>query len=178
MFKSMVFAGMMAATVSAQGGVTQMSHPRGEAALKAAALAAPKPPETMNEVLSAQNYLFTHLFELFDVNQDGALSPDEWLEYIFSSYAVYNKAKDGHLLSDEFAEFINGPTSHPFGVGRQPVSRIEAMFRNLDHGNKGYLAIEDFRDEAMKYFRANDVNRDGLVTPAEMQEVANRPRPR
>jgi hypothetical protein len=148
-----------------------MSRPKGEAALHAAHLASPQPPTNNHEVIFAMGYLSTHRFELFDENQDGALTPDEWLEAEFAACAVYNVKRDGRLLLEEFAQTINGPTDKPFSVGAQPLHRIEAQFRALDRGHKGYLTIEDFRERAMKTFRLNDVNRNGLVTKAEIDEV-------
>jgi hypothetical protein len=168
MFRFVGLAMIVSLAPFTQGSAAQMSHARGEAALHAAKLAAPHVPETLDDVIRTSVYLDVHRFELFDANHDGALTPEEWQEYVFTSYAVHNKARDGRILRDEFAAVINGPKQQPFTVGTMPTSTIESLFRSLDQGHKGYLTIDDLRDEAMKTFRKSDKNGDGKVTDEEL----------
>lgn len=149
--------------------------PAGEASMKAAKLAAPKPPETPDDILRVAAYFQQRRMTLFDQNGDGALSPDEWLEYHFAYTATYNVKGDGRILLSEFAQSINGPVAHPLPSLR-PRKEIERLFRQRDRGNKGYLVIEDLRDDATGWFRLNDLNRDNRVTEAEIYEVATRNR--
>jgi Ca2+-binding EF-hand superfamily protein len=169
--------GLAASLVLAQGGAFAMSLPIGQAAMRAARLAAPKPPETAEDVLRVAAYLQRHRMELFDQNSDGVLSFDEWLEYHFTYVSTYNVKGDGRILLEEFAQSINGPEAHPFSTMR-PWHEIERLFRKFDRAGKGYLTIEDYREDAMRSFRINDVNRDGSVTEAEINEVATRNRRR
>ena len=151
-----------------------MSFPAGEMALKAANLAAPTKPTTAAEVLSAMGYINKHRFELFDTNQDGALTADDWLEMSFATYAVFNKQRDGRLTLEDYSQVFTGPVEHPFPGASSRSKEIAKRFRTKDRAAKGYLTIEDFREDAAQNFKLNDVNRDGLVTQAEINEVAGR----
>ena len=126
-----------------------------EAAIAAARIAAPRPPETVAEVIRAMNYLTLHKWELFDANHDGALSPDEWLEFIFSTYCVFNASEDERILFTEYAQVKNGPVHDPF-LSLQPMRELHAQFDSLDHGHKGYLTIDDFRRARPGVIRGND----------------------
>lgn len=150
---------------------------RGRIAVAAARIAAPHPPQTLGEVMRAMNYLTLHKWELFDTNHDGRLSRDEWLEFYFSTYCVFNVNGDGRILFDEFEQLINGPTHERLSFPT-PMRDVHAQFDALDHGHKGYLTIDDFRGLAQSQFEADDLNHDGFVTQAELTELALRHSPR
>lgn len=152
-----------------------MPNSMGQAAIVAARLAAPRPPETLAEYIRAMNYLTDHKWDLFDANHDGSLSREEWLEFTFSAYLIFNESGDGKVKFAEYAQFINGPAHHPL-LSLRSMRELHVQFAALDHGNKGYLSIEDFRGVAESFFLENDLNHDGFVTQAELTEVATRNR--
>jgi len=156
------------------GGAHAAEYLPGSLAIKAAALASPTPPQTARDVGQAMGYLDGHRLELFDADHDGSYDVNEWLEYSFAPYLVYNVQRDGRLTPDEYAQFFQGPREHPYPNIGPNIREIEQRFRRLDRGNKGYLTIEDFRGEATANFRENDVNHDGHVTQAEIEEVGRR----
>jgi Ca2+-binding EF-hand superfamily protein len=177
MKKGLLLTALVAAAALAHGASASPLE-KGEAAIRAAALAAPMPPTTTHELGMAMGYLIKHTFELFDQDKDGSLTFDEFLEYHFASYLVFNVERDGRLTFEEYRESYAGPPAHPFTIPHPSDRDIERRFHALDRAKKGYLTIDDFREEAMQYFRANDVNRDGRVTQEEMDEVARGGRPR
>jgi hypothetical protein len=171
--RPILFVAVLGVLTVFHGAAIAVDYPLGETAMKAAHLAAPVKPTTASEVLSAVGYINRHRFELFDANQDGALTPDEWLEMNFATYVIFNKQRDGHLTLEDYTQFFMGPTEHPFPGGTaRSAHEIEGHFKKLDRANKGYLTIEDFRAEAALNFQHNDVNDDGKVTQVEIDDVS------
>lgn len=155
-----------------------------ELAIGAARLAAPLPPQNSAELMRSLGYLTSNRRGLFDANHDGRYGFVEWLASDFAVYLIYDVAKDGHVLEDEFIQTRCGPNTQPYmscGLAGAPVmgfSRQHAHeeFERLDHGHKGYLVATDFTGEALSYFRVNDIDRDGYITDAEIAYVATRAR--
>ena len=139
----------------------------GRLAIAAAALAAPHPPRNLQEELDVGNRLAAISF---DENKDGALDFDEWIEQEFAAYLVYNASHDGKLKYDEFrrACAAGGP------IDQVVEQEAREKFARMDQSRKGYLDIDDFHDLAFSTFALNDVNKDGHVTQAEINEVAKR----
>ncbi|HEV7693049.1 MAG TPA: hypothetical protein VGO52_19600 [Hyphomonadaceae bacterium] len=176
------------ATAPPPKGFAEAGSPEGvakvtELAIAAARRAAPSAPQDGMQFGASMGYLGGHRAELFDANKDGRYGFVEWLASSYAPYLVYNTAKDGRITEAEFIRFRCGPDAHPFslgcsasgspggGVGRNGAAQ---EFKRLDHGAKGYLASSDLTGEALGYFRANDVNRDGWVTDAEVLQTIRR----
>lgn len=175
--RSRILAAILGSVVLSQANAAPTYHSIGQAAIAAARMAAPRPPETLEQYIHSLNYLSLHKWELFDANHDGALSRDEWLEFTFSAYLIFNESGDGKVKFTEYAQFINGPVHHPL-LSLRSMRELHAQFDAMDHGKRGYLTIEEFRDVAESFFLENDLNHDGFITEAELNEVATRSRRR
>ena len=170
--KDLVFAALIAVAPNQYGAAPVGQYVKGELAIRAVKLAAPTVPQTARESSEASSRLGFLTWKIFDMNQDGVLNFDEYLEYSFATYLLFNEKRDGKLLYDEFKQYWLGPKNHPYTIPYPSEETVRTRFEELDQGWKGYLEIDDLRAEALYYFQVNDLNKDGLVTQAEMSEVA------
>lgn len=143
------------------------AHYQGRLAIRAAAIAAPRPPQTLDEELAAGNRLAQ---VSFDEDHDGALNFDEWIEQEFAAFLIYNASHDGKLKYDEYRRYYYN--LHGGLMDEAAERETQARFHELDRGHKGYLLIDDIHDLAFSSFALNDVNHDRRVTPTEIAEVA------
>ncbi len=170
--RGVILAALLAATPSS--GVVMGQYVKGELALRAVNLACPTPPRTVEEAFKASTYISTHYWQLFDVNNDGAVDFEEWREAEFVPFLYYNQRRDGKVLLNEYMNVYLGPPLHRFTVVHPDKDGVEKAFRMLDKGHKGYLDIDDLSSVARATFELNDVNHDGLVTQAEIDQVSRR----
>lgn len=170
--KGMVLAALLAAAPSHHGGARMGQYVKGELAIRAARLAAPTVPRTVEDEASAGRYFSSHFWGLFDANNDGALDFAEWIESEFAAFLIYNERKDGKLRLEEFKQYYLGPKNHPYTIAHPSENSVEEAFRTLDRSHKGYIDIDDFAGLARATFQENDLNRDGLVTQEEISRVA------
>lgn len=118
-------------------------------------------------------------FSAIDTNKDGSLSADELAvaqkkELGEAQAAVRARAqaafnqldtnKDGKLSLDEFAASVHVNA-------RQSASEI---LQGLDKNKDGKVSADEFKAPRLDAFNRADANKDGTVTPAELQAMQRR----
>jgi Ca2+-binding EF-hand superfamily protein len=60
------------------------------------------------------------------------------------------------------------PMGEPFRTDFGRPYPVEAWFANADRGHKGYLTLDDFREDAKRFFKVVDENGDGVIDGFEV----------
>lgn len=97
-------------------------------------------------------------FETFDVNRDGIIDRDEWLNSAAREYQVLDANRDGNVSYNEYHRQGQGNRYGGRNKRRQP------RFEDLDLNHDGILSRNEWPGDAVDYFAALDANRDGNVT--------------
>jgi len=132
-------------------------------------------------------------YQRFDRNSDGRLEPKEWRSSR-SSDAVERAIEDAGLDPDEAVPLktlidsrLRGSSRSrdddkdrgyraKIGYERLDEDEIPDWFRELDRDRDGQVAMAEFAtkwtDKLVADFLNLDINRDGLITPKELEEGA------
>lgn len=140
----------------------------GRLAIRAALMAAPHPPRSLEELGDALQRLEAISF---DEDKDGALELDEWVEQDFATMLIFNFSHDGKLKLPEYLAYKE--TLDENSKNTEVRISDQREFELLDYRRRGFVTIDDIRDTSFNWFELNDVNRDGRVTDKEIDQVAN-----
>ena len=130
-------------------------------------------PDTMpwNEKSFARNhYIQVHVYDLFDLNKDGFIDPEEFLSFEWAGFL--NFVPEGHCRvtkSEFFNRFLGNDPADPSSGWRNPssVTIYQRLYATADRSGKGFITREDLRGIAAEEFRSMDKNHDGLLSRAE-----------
>ncbi len=70
-------------------------------------------------------------------------------------------------------EFIS-PMGEPFRGHTGEPYPVEAWFKGVDAGNKGYITKQDFEADAVRFFKALDTDGDGYLNDQEIDTYENK----
>lgn len=112
-------------------------------------------------------------FAKMDANHDGKLTKQEIEAYQHASavekiqarnravFAALDTDHDGQLSPAEFAKFTATP----------PPPNAAPMLQRFDANKDGVISIVEYRAGTLANFDKLDIDKDGIVTPAEMKAV-------
>lgn len=115
--------------------------------------------ETRKKVRAPQeaNIVIKNTFDLVDGNNDGKITPTEFVEHVKDfSFQTLDKDKDKLISRGEWNEVESGPER-------------EALFVQCDTNLDGFLTLEEFKDTPSgketiyNVFRTLDVDGDGVL---------------
>ena len=98
----------------------------------------------------------------FDVNNDGAISRDEW-KGNSRAFDRIDKNGDGSLTREELTEAASRHSS----TGKRP-----GLLKQMDTNNDNQISREEWKGDERRFGRL-DVNSEGVITKEEIQAVRN-----
>lgn len=108
-----------------------------------------------NMVFNGPNAVFSGM----DTNKDNAVSKQEYLDYYGKKFDAADKNKDGKITADEM------PTKNK--------GKPNTLFNEMDINKDGTVTKQEYLDYYAKKFDAADKNKDGKITPDELQKKTN-----
>ncbi len=104
-----------------------------------------------------------------DTNADGIVSASEASHHAGVGFALFDIDEDGQISEDEYLD--SAPTAMPRGrsnIERLYVNRI-ARFKTMDVDGDTHVTLAEFMATAQENFEAADANSDGNVTVWEFR---------
>ncbi|MAI32077.1 MAG: hypothetical protein CMM07_10450 [Rhodopirellula sp.] len=105
------------------------------------------------------------LFERFDANDDGLLVAEELPERLWNKFAEADLNEDGAISGDEFAEIKKTKRG---GMGRHDRGDL---FERFDENEDGFLTEDEVHARVWDKINQTDGNADGAISIDELQRL-------
>lgn len=105
------------------------------------------------------------LFERFDVDDDGVLTVEELPDRLWTKFSAVDLNEDGAISANEFAE-VNGKEGD--GAGRPDHGDL---FRRFDENEDGLLTNDELHNRIWDKINQADSNADGAISVDELHRL-------
>ena len=127
-------------------------------------------PKNFQEHMNALKSRMAEPISEADLNHDGKLQFNEFLDRNWKTISLYSKNPDQVSLT-EFLEAFHGPASDPISkkyIESASSDKYKALFHELDKSGKGFITKDDSAPYVRRLFDAADANHDGGITNSEL----------
>ena len=119
--------------------------------------------------LAASHDLATFVGE-YDLDKDGSVSKEEFLEGRQKRFAATDANHDGGVSRDEYVEEYRGrlmaSNPAPEKVEKQ-LKQTDVRFKVLDSNHDGSISFAEYSHSGWRMYGEHDYNRDGAVSMAD-----------
>lgn len=152
---------------------SQRPAPANSIAIKDTATAGNKKPASArvrpNSVLKMPtSHNLAGMLEMYDQNQDGTVTKDEYLAQRQTAFHRTDSNGDGILSADEYLnEFVDRLDRQVASVRASQLKQALVRFKALDKDEDSYLSQAEYDASGARMFKRWDTSGDALVTLAE-----------
>lgn len=110
----------------------------------------------------------TGMLEMYDQNQDGTVTKEEYLTQRQTAFTRTDVNNDGSLSADEYLnEFVDRLDRQVAAVRTSQLKQALVRFKALDKDEDSYLSQAEYDASGARMFKRWDTSGDAMVTMAE-----------